>query len=100
MKGNFVMSMAATIEAKLRAAFAPARLVVEDQSEMHAGHAGAREGGESHFAVVIEAETFEGMSRVARQRLVNQALSEELAGGIHALSIRALTPSEARELSQ
>ncbi|MDP6831925.1 MAG: BolA family protein [Alphaproteobacteria bacterium] len=90
------MSMAATIEAKLRAALAPARLVVEDQSEMHAGHAGAREGGESHFAVVVEAEAFEGMNRLARQRLVNETLKEELAGSIHALSIRALTPSEAQ----
>ncbi len=93
------MAMATTIENKLRAALAPTRLQVEDQSHQHAGHAGAREGGESHFAVMIEAEIFQGMSRLARQRLVNEALAEELAGGIHALSIRALTPEEALKTS-
>jgi|TARA_B100000315_G_scaffold235895_1_gene251175 BolA protein len=89
------MSMAATIEQKLRAALAPVQLEVEDQSHLHAGHAGAREGGESHFAVLIVAEIFADTSRLARQRLVNEALREELAGSIHALSIRALTPAEA-----
>ena len=90
------MAMATTIENKLRAALVPARLEVEDQSHQHAGHAGAREGGESHFAVTIEAEIFHGL---ARQRLVNEALQEELAGTIHALSIRAMTPEEARNLA-
>ncbi len=93
------MAMATTIANKLRAALAPTRLEVEDQSHLHAGHAGAREGGESHFSVIIEADTFQGMSRLARQRLVNEVLREELAGGIHALSIRALTPEEARKAS-
>ena len=93
------MAMATTIENKLRAALVPARLEVEDQSHQHAGHAGAREGGESHFAVTIEAEIFPGLSRLARQRLVNEALQEELAGTIHALSIRAMTPEEARNLA-
>jgi BolA protein len=91
------MSMAATIEQKLQAALAPLRLEVEDQSHLHAGHAGAREGGESHFAVFIVAEIFSDNSRLARQRLVNEALREELAGSIHALSIRAVTPEEAGE---
>lgn len=91
------MSMAETIEGKLRAALAPVRLEVEDQSHLHAGHAGAREGGESHFAVLVVAEIFSGNSRLARQRLVNEALREELAGRIHALSIRAMTPREAAE---
>lgn len=89
------MSMAAVIESKLQAALAPVRLEVEDQSRQHAGHAGAREGGESHFAVLVVAEKFVGASRLARQRLVNEALAEELAGSIHALSIRAMTPEEA-----
>lgn len=93
------MSMAATIERKLTAALAPIRVEVEDQSHLHAGHAGAREGGESHFAVLIVAGIFDGANRLARQRLVNEALREELAGPIHALSIRAMTPQEAKEKS-
>jgi len=88
--------MAATIEDKLTAALSPERLEVEDQSHQHAGHAGAREGGESHFAVIIVADIFQGMSRLARQRLVNETLQVELAGAIHALSIRAITPDEVR----
>jgi BolA family transcriptional regulator, general stress-responsive regulator len=91
------MSMAETIEQKLHAALSPVRLEVEDQSHLHAGHAGAREGGESHFAVLIVAERFSDTTRLARQRLVNDALREELAGSIHALSIRAMTPVEADE---
>ncbi|MFP6706579.1 MAG: BolA family protein [Alphaproteobacteria bacterium] len=89
------MSMAATIEEKLRAALTPARLEIEDQSHLHAGHAGARKGGESHFAVEVVADVFEDLSRIARQRLINEALAQELAGSIHALSIRAMTPAEA-----
>ncbi len=89
------MSVAATMEEKLRAALSPVRLEIEDQSHLHAGHAGAREGGESHFAVIVVADAFEGLTRLARQRLVNEALAEELAGPIHALSIRALAPGEA-----
>ena len=89
------MSMAATIEEKLRAALNPARLEIEDQSHLHAGHAGAREGGERHFAVEVVADVFEDLSRLARQRLINEALAQELAGSIHALSIRAMTPAEA-----
>ncbi|MBC8239332.1 MAG: BolA family transcriptional regulator [Alphaproteobacteria bacterium] len=92
------MSMAERIEQKLHAALAPVRLEVEDQSHLHAGHAGAREGGESHFAVLIVAEIFSDTSRLARQRLVNEALREELAGSIHALSIRAITPAEASDI--
>ena len=90
------MTMAATIEDKLTAALSPERLEVEDQSHQHAGHAGAREGGESHFAVIIVADIFQGMSRLARQRLVNETLQVGLAGAIHALSIRAITPDEVR----
>ena len=83
------------IRDKLTQAFAPSRLEVVDDSARHAGHAGAREGGESHFNVVIEAPAFAGMNRVARQRKVYAALSEELAGPVHALSVKALAPGEA-----
>lgn len=82
------------IEDKLKAALAPARLQIIDDSASHAGHAGARPGGESHFTVDIVSEAFAGKSRIARHRLVNQALSEELAGPVHALVIRARAPGE------
>jgi BolA family transcriptional regulator, general stress-responsive regulator len=84
-----------TIHNKLTAAFAPTRLEVEDDSHRHAGHAGAREGGESHFNVTIEAVAFAGASKVARQRMVYRALADELAGPVHALSVKALAPGEA-----
>jgi BolA protein len=89
--------MGAILEAirdKLTSAFAPSRLEVEDDSARHAGHAGARPGGESHFNVTIEAQAFAGAGRVARQRMVYHALAEELAGPVHALSVKALAPGE------
>ena len=86
--------IARDIEEKLTVAFGPTRLEVIDDSERHAGHAGARPGGESHFNVVIEAPAFAGQSRVQRQRSIHSALSEELAGPVHALSIKAFAPGE------
>jgi BolA protein len=80
---------------KLSAAFSPDRLEIEDDSGRHQGHAGAAPGGESHFNVVIAARAFKGMGRVQRQRAVYAAVSEELAGPVHALSVRALAPGEA-----
>jgi BolA protein len=88
-------AIAEVIRDKLTDAFQPSRLEVEDDSARHHGHAGAREGGESHFNVLIEAEAFAGQAKVARQRMVYQALAEELAGPVHALSVRALAPGEA-----
>ncbi|HEX6858882.1 MAG TPA: BolA family protein [Caulobacteraceae bacterium] len=82
------------IRTRLETAFAPSRLEITDDSENHRGHAGHREGGESHFTVVIEAAAFSGQSRVGRQRLVHAALAEELAGPVHALSVKALAPGE------
>lgn len=87
-------AVARSIQAKLSAAFAPTALEVEDDSARHHGHAGARPGGESHFNVVIESARFEGMSRVQRQRAVLAALADELAGPVHALSIKARAPGE------
>ncbi len=83
-----------TIRRKLEAAFTPAKLEVIDDSDKHAGHSGHREGGESHFTVVIEAAAFEGVARVQRQRKVYGVLAEELAGPIHALSVKATAPGE------
>jgi len=79
---------------RLTAAFAPERLTVTDESDRHAGHAGARPGGESHFHVAITAAAFQGLNRVQRQRAINTALAEELAGPVHALSISARAPGE------
>lgn len=81
-----------TVERKLQAAFHPALLRVIDESNQHHGHAGAHPSGESHFRVVIRAEAFRGLSRVARHRLVNQCLAEELRTRVHALAIDADGP--------
>ena len=83
-----------TIHNKLTAAFAPSRLEVVDDSARHAGHAGATPGGESHFNVVIESAAFVGVTRVARQRMVYGALAAELAGQVHALSVKTTAPGE------
>lgn len=79
---------------RLEAAFAPSRLEITDDSEKHRGHAGHREGGESHFSVAIESAAFAGLGRVERQRRINHVLADELAGPVHALSIRATAPGE------
>jgi len=88
------MTMAQTIEAKLTVAFAPERLDVVDESRLHAGHAGARPGGETHFRVELVSDRFAGLSRVDRQRLVYDALAAELADRVHALALKTLTPEE------
>jgi len=90
------MTAAKRIENKLNDAFSPEKLVVIDESHLHEGHAGARAGGESHFKVEIVAVEFEGATRVARQRLIYAALSEEMATYIHALSIDVKAPSEVK----
>lgn len=87
------MSVAATIERKLRDAFEPTALSIVDESHLHAGHSGARDEGETHFRVEIEAEAFRGGSRVDRQRLVYRVLREELDGPVHALSVSAAAPA-------
>jgi BolA protein len=88
------MMFAVRIESRLRAALAPAEVKVVDESDRHAGHAGARPGGESHFRVYIVAEAFRGKTRLERHRMVNEALRAELEGGIHALAIHASAPGE------
>ena len=89
------MTIASTIRDKLQAAFAPAELIVEDESAKHAGHSGGRPGGQTHFNVRIVSESFAGQSRVERQRRVYAALAEEMKpNGVHALSLTTLTPAE------
>ena len=81
---------------KLTKAFAPQSLDVADESHMHAGHAGHRPGGETHFRVTIVAEAFRGKNRIERHRMINTTLSAELAGGVHALAIHASAPGEGK----
>lgn len=83
MMGEF----AGRIRSKLQAAFTPARLEVIDESEQHRGHGGWREGGETHFRVVMRAESLAGMSRVERSRAVHRVLAEELSARVHALAL-------------
>ena len=81
-----------TISAKLRDAFAPDSLEVIDESHQHAGHAGARPDGESHFRVKIVAKAFRAKSRVEQHRMVNAVLAAELRERVHALAIQASAP--------
>ena len=82
------MKVAATIEKKLQEAFQPAKLIVRDDSHLHAGHIGAKPEGETHFYVEIAGDAFDGLNRVAQQRAVNKVLSEELTGPVHALQLK------------
>ena len=93
-KGGYMGQLQDRIEAKLREKLAPTQLKVTDDSHLHAGHAGARPGGESHFTVEIVSERFAGLTRVARHRLINETLAEELAGPVHALAIKAFAPQD------
>ncbi|BCW87896.1 DNA-binding transcriptional regulator BolA [Alphaproteobacteria bacterium SO-S41] len=100
------MTVEDTIRTKLTAAFAPEALSVENDSARHAGHAHlthhlktqgrgpADATGQSHFNVTIVADAFKGLGRVARQRLVYDALKDELAGPVHALAVKAKAPGE------
>ena len=87
--------MTEKITQRLRAALQPSRLEVLNESAQHRGHAGDDGSGETHFSVVVESAAFAGLSRVARQRLVNRALADLIApGGIHALAMRTTAPGE------
>jgi len=88
------MGLTERIEAKLRAAFAPEAFELVDESERHRGHSGWREGGETHFRLRMVSAAFDGQGRVARQRAVNAALAEELAGPVHALAMELKAPGE------
>jgi BolA protein len=88
------MGVTERIKAKLTEVFSPVRLELVDESALHAGHAGARPEGESHFRLVIVAESFSGRGRLERQRMIYNALGELMTRDIHALSIKALTPDE------
>ena len=82
------------ITEKLRKAFTPESLRVEDESHRHEGHAGHRPGGETHFRLYIVSEAFRGKSRIERHRMINATLAGELKGTVHALAIHAAVPGE------
>ena len=90
------MLTAEKVDEILRATLLPAKLEVQDDSHLHAGHAGAKEG--RHFSVRVVSEAFNALSRVARHRLIYDVLKRQLegnaGGNIHALAIDARTPSE------
>ena len=88
------MTTRQTITNKLREAFFPESLDVQDESHLHEGHAGHRPGGETHFRVYIVSKAFKGKSRVERHRMINATLSSELSGTVHALAIHAQAPEE------
>jgi BolA protein len=88
------MSVADDIRRKLVETFRPSEILIEDESALHAGHAGARPGGETHFRLRIVSTDFVDMSRVARQRKIYEVLSDEMRAQIHALSIDARAPGE------
>ncbi|MDE2371266.1 MAG: BolA family transcriptional regulator [Burkholderiales bacterium] len=83
---------AAAIESRLRAALAPSAIEVADDSHLHAGHAGAREGG--HYTVTLRSDRFTGLSRLQRHRLVYDSLGPLAALGVHALAVRAYAADE------
>ncbi len=89
------MSVARTIESKLTEALSPQFIRVTDESHRHAGHAGARPEGESHFEVTVVSAAFTGRSQVERQRMVYDLLAPELAGPVHALRLSTRAPDEA-----
>jgi len=86
--------VAEKITEKITKALEPTQISVEDESHLHAGHAGARPEGQTHFGVKVVSAQFTGMTLVNRHRLINEALAEELKGPIHALAIKALSPDE------
>jgi BolA protein len=88
------MRTADAITDKLTEAFSPQTLKVVDESHQHEGHAGHREGGQTHFRVYIVSDVFKGKTRIERHRMINAALSGELAAGVHALAIHAAAPGE------
>ncbi len=88
------MTLKEWIAEQLAVRFQPSVLSVEDESDRHIGHAGWREGGETHFRIDIVSEAFSGKSRVDRHRMVNEALAEAFSRGLHALAISARAPGE------
>ena len=93
------MSPRATrITTLLQQHFTPIKLEVRDDSALHAGHAGAQPGGETHYSIVMVAQPFAGKTRIARSREVHALLAEEFNSGLHALALTLRTPDEQARL--
>lgn len=96
-RGHFsgiMTTRAARIESLIRQHFDPVLVRVTDDSRLHAGHAGARPGGETHYSVLVVAAAFQGQTRIARSRAVHALLDGEFQGGLHALALTLRTPDE------
>ena len=89
------MTLEQRIREKLMVKLEPIRLDVVNESHMHAGHAGDNGTGQTHFRVLVVSNAFRGLSRIARHRLVNEAVADEIRDGVHALAIKAAAPGEA-----
>ena len=88
------MNIEARIKEKLEAGLEPIRLEVVDESHLHAGHGGAREGGQTHYRIKVASARFSGKGRVERHRMVYALLADEIAGGVHALALQTQAPGE------
>ena len=88
------MSAEKRLQEKLMIALEPTRIDIINESDLHAGHRSSPGTGESHFRILVVSDKFRGLTRVARHRLVNAALADELAGRIHALALTTLAPDE------
>lgn len=88
------MNIKDRMTAKLEAGLAPTSLQIEDESHRHAGHAGAREGGETHYRIKVASARFAGKGRVERHRMVYALLADEIAQGVHALALHTQAPGE------
>jgi BolA protein len=82
------------MHAKLKSALEPTGLEIADESHLHAGHGGAREGGQTHYRIKVASARFAGKGRVERHRMVYALLADEIAGGVHALALQTLAPGE------
>lgn len=89
-----MMSIENEMRQKLMLALEPTRLDIVNESELHAGHRSSPGTGESHFRILVVSDKFTGKNRVARHRMVNQVLNEELAGRIHACALQTFAPGE------
>jgi BolA family transcriptional regulator, general stress-responsive regulator len=88
------MNIEARIKAKLTAGLDPIALAVEDESHLHAGHGGARAGGQTHYRIKVASARFSGKGRIERHRMVYALLADEIAEGVHALALQTSAPGE------
>jgi len=89
------MGFSASIEKKIRDRLSPETVEIINESHLHAGHQESFDGsGETHLRIKVVAEVFEGMSRVNRQRMINELVSQEIAEGLHAIAMETKAPSE------